>query len=46
MWFDTIALVVNDINKKWEPCHVIIGFLKVYETLGATMVIQIKDVFV
>jgi hypothetical protein len=23
--FDTFALVVNYINKKWEPCHVTMG---------------------
>jgi len=37
--FDTFALVVNYINKKWEHCHVIVGIFEIHETLGATMAI-------
>jgi hypothetical protein len=34
---------MNYINKKWEPCHVIVGIFEVHETLGATIVVQLKD---
>jgi hypothetical protein len=44
--FDNFALVVNYINKKWEHCHVIVKFFEVHETLGATMAIWFKDLFV
>jgi hypothetical protein len=40
---DTFVMVVNYINKKWEPCHVIVGIFEVHETLRATMAIQLKD---
>jgi hypothetical protein len=36
-------MVVNYINKKWEPCHVIVEIFEVHETLKATMAIQLKD---
>jgi hypothetical protein len=32
--FNTFVLVVNYINKKREPCHVIVGIFEVHETLG------------
>ncbi len=32
--FDTFALFVNYINKKWEPCHVIVENFEVHETSG------------
>jgi hypothetical protein len=41
--FDAFALVVNYINKKWEPCHVIVGIFEVHETSGVAMTIQFKD---
>ncbi len=34
---------MNYINKKWEPCHVIVGICEVHETLGDAMVVQFKD---
>jgi hypothetical protein len=37
------ALVVNYINKRWEPCHVITTIFEVHETLGVAMAIQLKD---
>jgi len=44
--FDTFVLVMNYINKKWEPCHVIMGIFEVLETLRAAMAIQFKDLLV
>jgi hypothetical protein len=41
--FDTFALVVNYINKKWEPCHVTMGNFYVHETSRATMDVQCKN---
>jgi hypothetical protein len=41
--FDMFALVVNYINKKWEPCHVTTTNLEVHETSGVAMAIQLKD---
>jgi len=41
--FDTFALVVNHINKKWKPCHITMGIFKVHEIIWATMVLQLKD---
>ncbi len=43
--FDTFALVVNYIHNKWELCHITINIFKVQETLGTTMVLQLKDLF-
>jgi len=40
--FDTFALVMNYINKKWEPCHVIVGIFEVHETLRVAIVVQIE----
>jgi hypothetical protein len=40
--FDTFALVVNYINKKWQPCHIIVGLFEVHETTRAIMAIQLK----
>jgi hypothetical protein len=37
------TLVVNYINKRWEPCHVIMTIFEVHETLGVAMAIQLKD---
>jgi len=37
------ALVMNYINKRWEPCHVITTIFEVHETLGVAMAIQLKD---
>jgi hypothetical protein len=34
---------MNYINKKWEPCHVIVGIFEVHETLKVAMAIQFKD---
>ncbi len=42
----SFALVVNYINKKWKPGHIIVGIFEVHETLRATMVIQSNDLFV
>ncbi len=42
-WFNTFVLVVNYNNNKWEPCHITIGIFYVHEPLGATMVIQLKE---
>jgi hypothetical protein len=41
--FDKFAMVVNYINKKWEPCHVIVGIFEVHETLRVAMVVQLMD---
>ncbi len=41
--FDTFALVVNYINSKREPCHIMIGIFEVYETSIVAMVAQLKD---
>jgi hypothetical protein len=43
--FDMFVLVVNYINKKWEPCHVIAIIFYVHETLRVAMAIQFKDLF-
>jgi hypothetical protein len=43
--FDTFVLVVNYINKKWKPCHIIVGFFEVHETMGVAMVMQLKEVY-
>jgi hypothetical protein len=43
--FDTFALVVNYIDKKWEMCHIIINIFQVHETSTDNKVIQIKDLF-
>jgi hypothetical protein len=37
------ALVINNINKKWVPCHIIIWIFEVYETLRVAMALQMKD---
>jgi hypothetical protein len=34
---DAFALVVNYINNKWEPCHIMISVFKVHETLRVAM---------
>jgi hypothetical protein len=44
--FDTFALVVNYINKKWEPCHTTMGIFEVHETTWATMTLQLRDLLV
>jgi len=44
--FDTFALVVNYINKKWKPCHITMGIFKVHEIMWATMALQLKDLLV
>ncbi len=44
--FDMFILVVNYINKKWEPCHVIMGVFEVHETSRATMDVHFKDLLV
>jgi hypothetical protein len=41
--FDMFALVVNYINKKWEPCHVTVTIFDVHETSRVAMAIQFKD---
>jgi hypothetical protein len=41
--FDMFALVINNINKKWVPCHIIIWIFEVYETLRVAMALQMKD---
>jgi len=40
--FDTFALVVNYMNKKWQPCHIIVDFFEVHETTKVPMAIQLK----
>jgi len=37
--FDMFILVMNYINKMWEPCHVTVTIFEVHETLGVAMVI-------
>lgn len=32
--FATFVFVVNYINKNWQPCHIIMGFFEVHETMG------------
>jgi hypothetical protein len=44
--FDTFALVVNYIYNNWEVCNITMSIFKVHETLGTTMVLQLKDLFV
>jgi hypothetical protein len=44
--FNIFALVVNYINKKWEPCYVIIGIIEIQKTSKITMVIQLKELFI
>jgi hypothetical protein len=41
--FDKFVMVVNYINKKWEPCHVIMGIFGVHETLKVVIIVQLKD---
>jgi hypothetical protein len=41
--FNMFALVVNYINKKWEPCHVTMTIFEVHETSRVAMAIQLKD---
>jgi hypothetical protein len=41
--FDTFALVMNYIYNNWELCQITINIFKVHETLGTTMVLQLKD---
>jgi hypothetical protein len=41
--FDMFAFVVNYINKKWKPCHVIATIFEVHETSRVAMVIQLRD---
>jgi hypothetical protein len=36
--FDIFVFVVNYTNKKWQSCHIIMGFLSMIGTMGATMV--------
>jgi hypothetical protein len=43
--FDKFALVVNYIYNNWELCHITISIFKVHETLGTTMVLQLRDLF-
>jgi hypothetical protein len=43
--FDTFVFVINYINKKWQPCHIIMSFFEVHETMGASMVMQLKEVY-
>jgi hypothetical protein len=43
--FDTFALVVNYIDKKWKMCHIIINIFQVHETLKDNKVIQITNLF-
>jgi hypothetical protein len=43
--FDTFALVVNYIHNNGELCHITISIFKVHETLGTTMVLQLKELF-
>jgi hypothetical protein len=44
--FNMFALVVNYINKKWEPCHVTTTIFEVHETLGVPMAIQFNYLLV
>ncbi len=43
--FDIFVLVVNYINKKWKPCHIIAGFFEIHETMEFAMVMQLKEVY-
>ncbi len=44
--FVTFTLVVNYIDKKWDPCHTTMGIFEVHETTWATMILQLKDLLV
>jgi len=35
--FDTFALMVNDINSKWEPCHITRSIFEIHEIFGVAM---------
>jgi hypothetical protein len=39
---DTCALVVNNIHKRWETCHIMVQICEVHETSNTTMVVQLK----
>jgi hypothetical protein len=36
--FDIFALVVNYINKNWQPYHIAKGIFEVVKTMGVVMV--------
>jgi len=40
------AFVENYINKSWETSHITIGIFEVHETTNATMVVQLRDLFI
>jgi hypothetical protein len=40
--FDIFVLVINYINKKWQPYHITMGIFKVPETNGVVMAMQLK----
>jgi len=42
---DTFVLIVHFLNNKWEPCHVIMGFLKTMETIRNVLAFQMNDLF-
>ncbi len=39
---DIFAFIISFINALWQPCHVMIGLFTVVNTMGATMVEQMK----
>jgi hypothetical protein len=39
---DTFALVINFLNDKWVPMHIIVGLFDVNETIGQSMVVQFQ----
>jgi hypothetical protein len=43
--FDIFALVVNYINKNWQPYHIIMGVFEVVETMRVVMAMQLKELF-
>ncbi len=44
--FNTFSLVVNYINKKWEPFPITMEIFLIHVTIGVAMDLQLKDLFV
>jgi methylaspartate ammonia-lyase len=40
---DVFVLIVQFLNGKWEPCHVIIGFFEIVETFRNAMALQVNE---
>jgi len=42
---DIFVFIVHFLNNKWEPCHVIMGFFKIMETIRYVLALQMNDLF-